>query len=48
LQKISDQLKAGEISLIEIMLEVAKAAKSRLETHLAKRRKCYAFKKAKN
>jgi DNA-directed RNA polymerase specialized sigma24 family protein len=46
--RVSDQLKAGEISLIEITPEEAKAAKARLETHKAKRRKCYAFKRAKN
>lgn len=43
---VSDQLKAGEISLIESTTEDAEAAKARLETHNAKRRERYARKKA--
>ena len=34
---VSDQLKAGEINLIEITLEESAAAKERLEAHRKKR-----------
>jgi hypothetical protein len=36
--RVSDQLKAGEISLIEITPEETQAAKARLDAHNAKRR----------
>jgi hypothetical protein len=39
--RVSDQLKAGEISLIETMPEESKAAKARLDTHREKRRELY-------
>jgi hypothetical protein len=43
---VSDQLKAGEISLIESTTEDAEAAKARLDTYRRKRRERYARKKA--
>ncbi len=39
--RVSDQLKAGEISLIEITPEEAQAAKARLDVHNVKRRERY-------
>jgi hypothetical protein len=39
--RVSDQLKAGEISLIETMPEESKAAKARLDEHRKKRRERY-------
>ncbi len=42
--RVSDQLKAGEISLIEVTSEEAQAAKARLDAHNAKRRERYALK----
>ncbi len=36
--RVSDQLKAGEIILIEVTPEEAQAAKGRLDAHNAKRR----------
>ncbi len=36
--RVSDQLKAGEIRLIEVTPEEAQAAKARLDDHNAKRR----------
>jgi hypothetical protein len=42
---VSDQLKAGEISLIETTPEEAEAAKTRLNSHRKKRRKRHAIKK---
>jgi hypothetical protein len=44
--RVSDQLKAGEISLIETTPEEAEAAKARLDTHRKKRRAKHARKKA--
>ena len=44
--RVSDQLKAGEISLIDATPEEVEAAKARLEAHNAKRRERYARKKA--
>jgi hypothetical protein len=41
----SDQLKAGEISLIETTPEEAEAAKARLDAQRRKRRECHARKK---
>ena len=41
-----DQLKAGEISLIETTPEEAEAAKTRLDTQRKKRRERHAKKKA--
>ena len=40
--RVSDQLKAGEISLIEVTPEEAQAAKARLDAHNAKRRERHA------
>ena len=42
--RTSDQLQAGELSLIEVTSEQAKAAKSRLYTHRKKRRERHAKK----
>ena len=42
--RVSDQLKAGEIRLIEATPEEAQAAKARLDAHNAKRRKRHARK----
>jgi hypothetical protein len=39
--RVSDQLKAGEISLIETTPEESKAAKARLDTNRKKRRERY-------
>jgi hypothetical protein len=39
--RVSDQLAAGEISLLEIGPDEAEAAKARLEKHKAERRKQY-------
>jgi len=39
--RTSDQLQAGELSLIEVTPEQAEAAKARLDTHRKKRRKHY-------
>ena len=39
--RVSDQLKAGEISLIETTPEESKAAKTRLDTYRKKRRERY-------
>ncbi len=36
--RVSDQLKAGEISLIEVTPEEAQAAKARLDAYHSKRR----------
>ncbi len=44
--RVSDQLKAGEISLIEITSEEATAAKARLDEVRKKRRERHARKKA--
>jgi hypothetical protein len=44
--RVSDQLKAGEISLIESTTEDAEAAKARLDANRKKRRKRHARKKA--
>ena len=38
--RVSDQLAAGEISLLEVGPDEAKAAKSRLEKHRLKKRIC--------
>jgi len=43
--RVSDQLKAGEISLIETTPEDASAAKVRLDDHRKKRRARHARKK---
>jgi hypothetical protein len=43
--RVSDQLKAGEISLIETTQEEAEAAKARLDAHRKKRRENHARKK---
>jgi len=43
--RVSDQLKAGEISLIETTPEEAKAGKARLDAVRAKRRERHAKKK---
>ena len=43
--RVSDQLKAGEISLIETTPEEAEAAKARLDSHRKKRRERHAKKK---
>ncbi len=43
--RVSDQLKAGEIKLIEVSPEESAAAKARLEAHNAKRRERHAKKK---
>ena len=42
--RVSDQLKAGEISLIEVTPKEAQAAKARLDAHNAKRRERYDWK----
>ena len=42
--RVSDQLKAGEISLIEVTPEETQAAKARLDAHNAKRRERHARK----
>ena len=42
--RVSDQLKAGEISLMEITPEEAQMAKARLDAHNAKRRERHARK----
>ncbi len=42
--RVSDQLKAGEITLIEVTPEEAQAAKARLDVHNAKRRERHAKK----
>ena len=42
---MSDQLKAGEVSLIETTPEVAEAAKARLDTQRKKRRERHTRKK---
>ncbi len=42
--RVSDQLKVGEISLIETTPEEAQAAKARLDIHNAKRRERHARK----
>ncbi len=42
--RVSDQLKAGELSLIEVTPEEVQATKPRLETHNAKRRERHAKK----
>ncbi len=42
--RVSDQLKAGEITLIEVTPEEAQAAKARLDAHNAKRRERHARK----
>jgi len=42
--RVSDQLKAGEISLMEITPEEAHAAKARLDAHNAKLRERHARK----
>ena len=44
--RVSDQLKAGEINLIDVDPEEAAAAEERLETHRKKRRERHAKKKA--
>jgi len=44
--RVSDQLKAGEISLIESTTEEAEAAKARLDTNRKKRQERHARKKA--
>jgi len=44
--RVSDQLKAGEISLIETTPEEAEAAKARLDTQRKKRRGHHARKKS--
>jgi hypothetical protein len=43
--RVSDQLKAGEIMLIDCTPQEAREAKERLEHHRAKRRERYAGKK---
>jgi len=43
--RVSDQIKAGEISLIETTSEESKAAKARLDTHRKKRREQYTKKR---
>ena len=43
--RVSDQLKAGEISLIETTLEESAAAKARLDNSRKKRRERHARKK---
>jgi hypothetical protein len=43
--RVSDQLAAGEISLIETTPEEAEAAKVRLDTHRKKRRERHTKKK---
>ena len=45
--RVSDQLKAGEISLIETTPEEAEAAKARLDTQRKKRRERHAKKRDK-
>ncbi len=40
--RVSDQLKAGEINLMEVTPEEAQAAKARLDAHNAKRRERHA------
>ena len=45
--RVSDQLAAGEISLLEIGPDDAEAAKARLERHNAKRRERYRRKNGK-
>ena len=42
--RMSDQLKAGEISLMEVTPEETQAAKARLDAHNAKRRERHARK----
>ncbi len=42
--RVADQLKAGEISLIEVTPEEAQAAKTRLDAHNSKRRERHARK----
>ncbi len=42
--RVSDQLKAGEISLIEVTPEEGLAAKARIDTHNVKRRERHARK----
>ncbi len=44
--RVSDQLKAGEISLMEVTPKEAQAAKTRLDAHNAKRREKHAKKTA--
>ena len=44
INRVSDQLKAGEISLVEVTLEEVQAAKIRLVAHNAKRRERHARK----
>ena len=44
--RVSDQLKAGEVSLIDVTPEEAEAAKARLDARNALRRERYARKKA--
>jgi len=46
--RVSDQLKSGEIRLIDATPEEAEEAKARLEAHNAKRRERYAKKKIDN
>jgi hypothetical protein len=43
--RVSDQLKAGEIKLIEVSPEESAAAKARLDAHRKKRRERHANKK---
>ena len=43
--RTSDQLQAGELSLIDVTQEEREAAKARLYTHRRKRRKRYSIKK---